>query len=265
MGNVIYLDRAARAKQETKAMATQLRRIKQRQSIGDPAVPANDNEDFPLLAVLRRDKLHGFSELVMRYRRLVAIAEAEPLKGQDYGYDAGLHAAQESKRLKGVEDVEAAAARNWEGGVKGGEIEYSGKLRRSKGAYALPAMRKVNVKVDAYFENDDGTVPIPKTGKTPSLSLKFTDDLLLEKIDTRPILAYLRSRLGPLIEPFEDAVLGGQTLAEIGEKDGFKHKQATAAGRSLVFRGLAAVQGAMDDLELHPLAYRNIWNIAQPA
>ncbi|MEJ5020194.1 Arm DNA-binding domain-containing protein [Ochrobactrum vermis] len=28
---------------------------------------------------------------------------------------------------------------------------------------------------------------------------------------------------------------------------------------------VAAVQGAMDDLELHPLAYRNIWNIAQPA
>ncbi|WP_449415165.1 hypothetical protein [Ochrobactrum teleogrylli] len=33
MGNVIYLDRAARAKQEAKAMATQLRRIKQRQSV----------------------------------------------------------------------------------------------------------------------------------------------------------------------------------------------------------------------------------------
>lgn len=265
MGNVIYLDRAARAKQEAKAMAAQLRRIKQRQSIGDPAVPANDNEDFPLLAVLRRDKLHGYIELVMQYRRLVAIAEAEPLKGQDYGYDAGLHAAQESKRLKGTEEVDAAAERNWEGGVKGGEIEYSGKLRRSKGAYALPAMRKVNVKVDAYFENDDGTVPIPKTGKTPSLSLKFTDDLLLEKIDTRPILSYLRSRLGPLVEPFEDAVLGGQTLTKIGENEGAKGVQAPAVGRALVLRALSAVQGAMDDLELHPLAYRNIWEFRDVA
>ncbi|MBO1040423.1 hypothetical protein [Brucella pituitosa] len=265
MGNVIYLDRAARAKQEAKAVATQLRRIKQRQSIGDPAVPANDNEDFPLLAALRRDKLHGFIELVMQYRRLVAIAEAEPLKGQDYGYDAGLYAAQESKRLKGVEEVEVAAVRNWEGGVKGGEIEYSGKLRRGKGAYALPATRKVNVKVDAYFENDDGKVPIPKTGKTPSLSLKFTDDLLLEKIDTRPILAYLRSMLGPLIDPFEDAVLGGQTLTKIGEKEGAKGVQAPAVGRALVLRGLSAVQGAMDDLALHPEAHSNIWELADVA
>ncbi|WP_374833929.1 hypothetical protein [Paenochrobactrum pullorum] len=249
--NVIYLDRTAREKQERKAMEAQRRRIQKRQSIGDPAIPANDNEDFPLLAVLRRDKLYHYIEVVMEYRRLVAISEAEALKGQDYGYDAGFYAAQESRRMKGIEEVDKAAAEGWkENIVAGGDIEYTGKIRKSRGAYSLPATQKQRISVDAYFEGENGGSKVSATGRTASLHFKMTDELLIERIDTAPLLAHLRAALGPLLEPFEDAVLGGQTFADIGAKEGFKSRSASEAGKALVFRGLSAVSGAVYDSDM---------------
>lgn len=246
--NLIFLDRTTREKQERKAMEAQRRRIQKRQSIGDPAIPANDNEDFPLLAVLRRDKLYHYIEVVMEYRRLVAISEAEALKGQDYGYDGGFYAAQESRRMKGAEEVDKAAAEGWkESAVAGGDIVYTGKIRKSRGAYSLPASQKQRISVDAYFEGENGGSKVSATGRTASLHRKMTDDLLLERIDTAPILAHLRAALGPLLEPFEDAVLGGQTFAYIGAKEGFKSRSASEAGKALVFRGLSAVSGAVYD------------------
>lgn len=260
MSNVIYLDRVARQREEKKAMEAQLRRINKRQSIGDPACAANDNEDFPLLAVLRRDKLHHYIEIVMEYRRLVAIAEAEALKGQDYGYDTGFYAEQESRRMKGVEEIERAAKEGWDGDrVAGGDIEYTGKVRKSRGVYSLPATRKQPISVDAYFEGENGSSKVSAAGKTASLHFKMTDDLLVERIDTAPLLAHLRNALGPLLEPFEDAVLGAQTLTKIGQKDGMSGVQAPAVGRALVFRGCAAVHGAVEELKVQPMAYKNIW------
>lgn len=252
--NVIHLDRVAREKQEKKAMEAQRRRIQKRQSIGDPAIPANDNEDFPLLAVLRRDKLYHYIEVVMEYRRLVAISEAEALKGQDYGYDAGFFAEQESRRMKGIAEVDKAAAEGWkESKVAGGDIEYTGKVRKSRGVVYSTGNIKAAAKVG---DTGDGATP-----RTQSLHFKMTDDLLIERIDTAPVLTHLRGALGPLIEPFEDAVLGGQTLTKIGQKDGFKVKP-DVAGRAIIFRALSAVNGALEELRLHPLAFKNIYEVA---
>lgn len=229
---------ALKAEEELKAMKKELRRIKKRQRIGNPDCPRSRDEDFPLLAVLRRDKLQDYIRVVLEYRRLFALCEAEPLKGQAYGAnEPGMAVAYVSRRMTGLKEVNEAAAAGFPGSsVPGGEIIYERKVRKSKGAYDIPAVRKKNVDVDAYFEGDGGT---SKVGTTESLHIRVTEDVLLDRIDRAPILAKIRAALGPLLEPFEDAVLGGQTLQSVGNTAGFFGRDATSAGKALVLQGVA--------------------------
>ncbi|WP_411906272.1 hypothetical protein [Rhizobium mayense] len=220
-----------------KAMRPQRKRIEARQSIGDPACAANDNEDFPLMAVLRRDNLSRYIELVLGYRRLVALAEAEPLKGRDYGAGKDLSVVKRSTLKDGVSEVDDAAAADWKyATVPGGEIEYRSEIKRSKAAHPLPPKRSVPTNSEIGY----GV-------RTAGFHVKFTDATLIEHIDAKPVLAALRAALGPLLDPFEDAVLGGRTFSQIGRGEKFDVKP-DVAGKALVFRALAAVDGAWDEI-----------------
>lgn len=237
---------------ERRAVTRMRHKFEKRQSIGDPDCPRSRDEDFPLLAVLRRDKLHHYIKIVVEYRRLVALCEAEPLKGQAYGGSeaTGMAVAYVSRRMAGIEEVNEAAAVGFPGrSVPGGEIVYETKLRKSKGAYNIPAVRKKKVDVDAYFEGDNGT---SKVGITESLHIKVTEDILLERIDRAPILARIRSALGPLLEPFDDAVLGGRTLQKIGNDAGFNGRDATSAGKALVLRGIGVADSFLGGAKFQP-------------
>ncbi|HCV73028.1 MAG TPA: hypothetical protein DHE23_19465, partial [Agrobacterium sp.] len=192
--------------EEAKKMAKVRRAIVKRQSIGDPACVQSRGEDFPLLEALRRDEREDLVAVVLRYRRLVALCEAEPLKGLDYSKADGGEVVRETKRLTPEADIDRAAASDWKY-VPDGEIKVSTKVKKSKGSHAIPSRRTV---VAANDNTASGSVI-----KTESLHVKITDEILNEHIDAKPILAELRYAMGPLVEPFEDAVLGGQSYSEI--------------------------------------------------
>ena len=228
---------AERAAQEAKAMAKRRRAIKKRQSIGDPDIVHSRDEDFPLLAVLRRDRLESAVQAVLAYRQLVALCAAEPLKGVAYGDGSaqGVNIEYRSKLNDGVAEVEAAARGGFKGAkVDGGEIEYGGQVKKHRGAHSVPARRHLAVGVS------DGGDAI--NTRTESLHIKVTEDVLLDRIDKFPILMRIRSALGSLVDPFEDAVLGGQTLMKIGHDAGFTGRDAVSAGKALVLQGIWVVE-----------------------
>jgi len=217
------------------ATGVAVRRSK-RQDIGDPDCVQSRDEDFPLLAVLRRDKAHGMIASVLAYRRLVALCEAEPLKGQSYGDGNanGINVEYRSILRDGVAEVDAAHANGFRGcRVAGGDIEYRSEVKRQQGAYDIPAKRVLPAEV-----RDDGT---PVGGRTESLHIKINEDTLADYIDRKPRLEKIRAALGPLLEPVEDAVLGGQTMGWIGQQDGHTGRAAEMAGKALVFRGLTVI------------------------
>lgn len=239
---------AAKLKEEERAMTKLNRQVvgrtatgvavrrSKRQDIGDPDCRLSESEDFPLLAVLRRDKAHGMIASVLAYRRLVALCEAEPLKGQSYGdgNSNGINVEYRSTLRDGVAEVDEAKRKGFKGQqVPGGEIEYRREVKRDQGSYDIPATRKL-----AAVAKHDGD---PIVERTESLHIKLNEDTLADYIDSRPRLDRIRAALGPLLDPVEDAVLGGMTFQCIGEREGFTGPQARTAGNTLVMRGLTVL------------------------
>lgn len=225
-------DRAEDREREAKARAA----IKSRQGIGDPDCPANDNVDVPLLGVLAKDGRDDLCKVVRRYRSLVALCEMQPLQGADYGPTAGMSLDQFQKPLDSDAEVDKAAANGWaDSAIPGGEIRYNGGRQSRGGTFSLPPTRAVVA--------DEET-----RARASSFALKFSADKLIAQIDAKPVLAQLQASLGPLLQPFEDAVLRGMTLSKIGKKEGIAVKPAIA-GRALVFRALAVVNGAWSEID----------------
>jgi len=227
---------AVKAEAERRAITKMRRKINKRQAIGDPDCRPSENEDFPLLAVLRRDRRSDLVVAALSYRQLVALCESEPLKGQSYEAANGMAVERRSFLRDGVAEVEAAAAEGFKGQIiPGGEIVYRSEIKRSKGAYDLPGKRKL-----AAEGKNDGD---PIVGRTRSLSTKLTVDTLADYIDKKPVLTKIRAALGGLQDPLEDAVLGGRTMQRIGEDEGFRGPAAASAGKALVYRGLVILDG----------------------
>ena len=214
---------AAKARRQAEKAAMLLARadIAARQGKGDPACAANDNEDFPLLAVLRRDGRDDFIRLVTRYRKLVALCNAQPLQGLDYGHSSGGQPEYVTQKLKGDTApevaIDAAHAAGWpDETVPGGELRYKG-VRKVKPHGETPATHAVAATKETRV-------------RTAPLAVKFNDTVLLSQIDSKPILAELRVALGPLVDPFEDAVLGARTFTAIGAARGYEVKPDVAEG-----------------------------------
>lgn len=210
--------------EERRSMGKIIKAISKRQAIGDPSCVQSRGEDFPLLEALRREGREDLVAIVGRYRRLVALCEAEPLKGLDYSKADGGEVVRVSKRLTPEEDIDAAGAGGWES-VPDGEIKQSGKVKKSKGAHASTAKRTV------VADNDN--IAAGSVIKTESLHVKITDEILNAHIDAKPILAELRWSLGPLVELFEDAVLGGMSYTDVGRKSG-EDGRPSVAGKAIV-------------------------------
>lgn len=214
----------AKAAEEGKKMAKVRRAIVKRQSIGDPSCRQSEGEDFPLLEALRREGREDVIAIVIRYRRLVALCEAEPLKGLDYSKADGGEVVRETKKLTPEADIDAANASNWKD-MPDGEVKVTTKIKKSRGSYASAAKRTI---VAANDNVASGSVI-----KTESLHVKITDEILNEHIDAKPILSELRNALGPLVEPFEDAVLGGRSYSDVGRTSG-EDGRPSVAGKAIV-------------------------------
>ncbi|WP_284777084.1 hypothetical protein [Agrobacterium sp. lyk4-40-TYG-31] len=228
-----------RSAEEAKKMAKFRRAIVKRQSIGDPSCVQSRSEDFPLIEALRREGREELIAVVLRYRRLVALCEAEPLKGLDYSKADGGEVVRETKKMTPEADIDRAAASDWKD-VPDGEIKVSTKVKKSKGSHAIPSRRTV-------VASNDNTAA-GSVIKTESLHVKITDEILNEHIDAKPILVELRSSLGPLVEPFEAAVLGGQTYTEIGKKSG-ERTQPSVAGRAVVGTAIAFISVKWQEID----------------
>ncbi len=190
--------------------------------------PANDNRElvsWPLLDKLKRDGLHEHAEIVEQYYGLVALMEANPLQGQSPSQADGLHAAERS--TINDDDIEDAAAKDWPSDhVKGGDLERKGIRERDKAPGTASRAR----------QTDEKTIVVMR-----DMAIKFSERVLIAQIDNRDTLPRLRVALGPLVSPFEDAVLGGSTFGAIGEARHYKGKQAEAAGKVLVMTALHTV------------------------
>lgn len=203
---------------------------------------ANDNEPqqgWELLRQLRRDHRHDDIEVVELYRGLCGLIASNPLQGADYGYDASAEKEYRTLKLNGVEEVDEAASKGWQdNAVPGGEIEY--KEVRKRGSddpnWTIPAKQKVVGKD-------------PTNIKARPFAVKFSENVMIAKIDMRPVLEELRASLGIGLDAFEDAVLAGKTLTEIGEARGYKHRQASSVGKELVYASIGALRVAWQKIK----------------
>lgn len=201
---------------------------------------ANDNlQGWELLRQLRREKRHDDVEVVEFYRGLCSLIASQPLRGFDYGYDSSMEKEYRSLKLEGEKDVDEAAANGWQDNtVPGGEIEYKEVRKRS-----LSDMDWTHQPKKYAVADDDTKV------KARPFAVKFNENIMLAKIDMRPVLEELRAALGVGLAPFEDAVLGGKTLTEIGEARGFKGVQASAAGKALINAAINGLRETWDKIK----------------
>jgi hypothetical protein len=188
---------------------------------------ANDNlQSWPLLEKLKRDGLHEDAELVEHYRGLVALMEAHPLQGQDPSRTAdGLSIADRTSFDN--DDIEEAAARNFEGKLSSGEMINKGER----------VTTKANGTASRARPTDDQSLVVMRP-----VSVRFNEHTLIAQIDLAGVLPRLRKAMGPVTAPFEDAVLGGLTFKAVGEARQFKDKQAEAAGKALVMTAIDALR-----------------------
>lgn len=187
--------------------------------------PANSNRElksWPLIEKLRRDGRDDLAYFVEVYYGLVALMEANPLQGQDPTRSDGLF--YEERSTINSDDVDDAADKDWPSDeVPGGDLERKGIRERVRAPGTASRARLA----------DEKTVTIMR-----DMSVRFDERALIAQIDNRDTLPRLRRAMGPLVAPFESAVLGGATFGSIGEARHFNGKQAEAAGKVLVMTAL---------------------------
>lgn len=166
---------------------------------------ANDN--WPLAKVLRRDGFDYFLTLAERYRSVYDRANVPvELIGKDPSDD--IYIVQRTA----LDDST-------------GHIRTKGTKRTTGTSHPIPEH-----------------AAIAFSGKRPKPVAKAWngDRPLLDRMDAADELAALRSALGVICEPFEAAVVEGDTLEAIGKREG-TGQGAGAAGRALVMRGFMAI------------------------
>ncbi|UGX87108.1 hypothetical protein [Phyllobacterium meliloti] len=231
---------------ETKAIAKLKRQIAKRQGIGEDYTPVRGGDEIPILSVLRKDSNLDLVQVVKKYRKLVALCNADPMRGSDYEAH-GLFKVRRSnlngynKKTGLHDDIEAASESEWKTPVNGGEITYREIKQSTRGTINLPSKR---VKL-ADTSGDEGQ----SSRFTESTAVKFSTNLLHAMIDAKVILSRLRSVLGCYVGPVEDAILDAATMTHIGKQEGFEVKPEIA-GKALVMRGLVALRHAWHDMKV---------------
>lgn len=197
--------------------------------------PANDNQAWPLAQWLRKDGNEVLLKVAERYRAMYDASIVEvPLIGT---MPEEAMSAPLDQRVHNRED---------------GTVGYKG-VRKVKGAVGRlegddGTSKVIPMDEDVRAEMQKGTSTFPMRPRAPAMKKWNGDRLIIAAIDSRKGIHRLQQKLGPLVEPFEDAVLHGETLSTIGEERGGP-RNAGVAGRVLVMMGLEVVQrelGVMD-------------------
>lgn len=168
---------------------------------------ANDNHQaIPLCEALIRDQRSDDSALVRRYMALVDVA--------------GL--PEKDDRVEWGQDGIGVAKRT--------SFDSNGN-EKDHGVRMTVARSTVGEKVSAA--SDDGQYPARSPAHAPR-----GEDNIIAHIDAKAFLGPIRAAMGPLLDVFEDALFDRRTLTEIGEKRGFKGKQASAAGKAILYMSI---------------------------
>lgn len=208
----------------------QKRRLAARSKIGADwdGTAANDNIAWPLATALIREGNMELLKAAMYYRKVHDTAKSEAkLGGTSVRIDDGM----------------AIDQRQW---VKpNGQVAYKGVRVVSSPAPETSAKRKAPTDSEEQISEAKGaigwsSVPKPWNGDEPVNNM----------IDAQHRLSQLRSRLGPLVEPFEMSTIDGATYREIGNAIGVANKAGSeGAGRALVHTGLISIRDAIGDVK----------------
>lgn len=182
--------------------------------------PRNDNQAWPLLAQLRRDGNEVLVPVAERYRRTFDRAAMNGLQGVDV--EGNVFNVVQQPAVKSDPDMRT-----------------KGPMKLAHTAGQAHGGRKVIPINEDKRKNDDKPNPTrPGTARSYS---KRTDEIAVSVIDAKRDLHRLRAALGPLVEAFEEAVLDGDTLTEIGQRRD-AGQSSPGAGKLVVMMGLQAVQ-----------------------
>jgi hypothetical protein len=228
----VSADRERAAQAET--LLARRRELVLRTSSGSlRAPPANDNQAWPLLAQLRKDGNDVLVAVAERYRAIYDAASATvPLVGTVLD-DTFLPLVQKTAN-KTDPDARAKGALVIGGAPPVGD----GCFRAGIETEELADARRAN-----NLKNP------PRRARRPVAKKWNGDRFVIAAIDARRELKALRSALGPLVEPFEDAVLHGKTLTEIGLDQGAGDKTAGAVGKAFVLKGLSTVMEGLSAVQ----------------
>ena len=223
---------------ETSAIRRITTMIAKRQAIGDgwSGRAANDNhEPLPLITALVRDGRDDEVAIIRRYRYLADVVGTSPFGDTVMaGTGDGVEVAVRTGFPDQAREVAEAADGNWkslpEGDLVQHEVRQTTKQKLSFGSRCKPA------------NDNSASAAVP-------LSLGYGEDAMIARMDGEPILRQLRAALGPLLGVFEDAALDGATFTAIGEARGYSGKQASAAGRALVYAGVDVVSTTLCDID----------------
>lgn len=182
--------------------------------------PANDNQAWPLLKALRQDGESDLIAIAERYRQLWDAASNVPL-GTAQPNDLFV-VPRYAKR----DDPDNRTRGALETSHAGGEFA-GGKVMRETGQIAE---RRI---VDEARN--------PERHATARIRTYRGENGLVAIIDARRDMARLHGALGPLVEPFEEAVIHSATLVEIGQARGIG-QHASGAGKMAVMIGMHAVR-----------------------
>lgn len=217
-------EKAAASSYEDKSCRKAGRNATIRQHIGEDwdGEPDNDNIGWPLAKALKTAGNEHLLRAAMEYRRIDASANSGALLG---GSSVGVEPVQVDQRT-------------WIN--RSGEIVTKGLRKLTAVAYAdIPATQAARTNEDTMRP----AAPVPKPWRG--------DERVNAMIDDKVRLARLHAALGPLLGVFEDAVLCGRTLEEIGRGAGAGNKNAAmGGGRALVIMGLQVVASELQRIRM---------------
>ncbi|MBC2884319.1 hypothetical protein H7Q97_02750 [Ochrobactrum sp. CM-21-5] len=175
---------------------------------------ANDNEPaIPVCEALIRDKRPDDAAMIRRYIMLVDVAG---LPQEDVQAEVG-HQGIDIARRRSFDD---------NGRMRDHGVRESKKVAISRGV-----------------RNSVTAEDVPTRTQAPAVPT-IGEDSIIAYMDAKAILGPLRAALGPLLDVFELAALSGLTMTQIGEYRGFKGKQASAAGKMVVYMAIDHLRDA---------------------
>lgn len=183
-------------------------------------VPKNDNQDWPLLAQLRRDGNDVLVAVAQRHRRTFDRTTMNGLQGVDV--ESNIFNVVQQPAVKSDPDMRTK-----------GPLRVAHTAGQSHGRRKVVALNE-----DKRKDSDDPNPTRPGVAKSYS---KRCDEMVVGVIDAKRDIARLRMALGPLVESFEEAVINGDTLTDIGKRRD-AGQSSPGAGKLIVMMGLQAVQ-----------------------